>query len=182
MKFTPKRGCAVFFQPTNCLINCITVGCGVSARTEAFITERVGIKPNMFLSLQVGNLTEPLTGRTWDRQKIGQQLYQRIAHYQSCGMSQSDRVFLHYGNQIEFFVDILAIWSLGGCVIPIDARLTAFEVETLARAATPRFSLWYGAVDSSIAASLSSLDVKILETSSSFTEGTVVSIATAMSS
>jgi len=67
----------------------------------------------MFLNLQVGNLTEPLTGRTWDRQKIGQQLYQRIAYYQSYGMSQSDRVFLHYGNQIEFFVDILAIWSLG---------------------------------------------------------------------
>jgi oxalate---CoA ligase len=128
----------------------------------------------MFLNLHVGNLTEPLTGRTWSRQQIRQQLYQRIAYYQSYGMSQSDRVFLHYGNQIEFFVDLLAIWSLGGCVIPIDARLTAFEVETLARAATPRFSLWFGAVDPSIAACLSALDVKILETSSSFTEETVV--------
>jgi acyl-CoA synthetase (AMP-forming)/AMP-acid ligase II len=56
-------------------------------------------------------------------------------------MVRGDRVFIHYGNSLEFFVDLLAVWWLGGCAIPIDARLTPFEIETLARAARPRFGL-----------------------------------------
>lgn len=122
----------------------------------------------MILDLQVGNLTEPLTGRRWDRQAIMRQINQRIAYYQSHGMTQSDRVFVHYGNNLEFFADLVAIWSLGGCVIPIDSRLTKFEVETLAQTATPRFSLWSKAADQSIAASLSDMNVKILENSEAF--------------
>ena len=122
----------------------------------------------MFLDLQAGNLIEPLSGRRWDRQTIMRQFYRRIVHYQSHGMTYPDRVFLHYGNKLEFFVDLLAIWTLGGCVIPIDSRLTEFEVETLARAAAPRFSLWHDTMDKSIAASLSDLNIKIMETSDDF--------------
>ena len=85
-------------------------------------------------------------------------------------MRESDRVFVHFGNRCEFFVDLLAIWSLGGCVIPIDSRLTQFEVETLARAARPRFSLWHEVVDETIGSSLSTLDVKVLETSTYLTD------------
>ncbi|MBI2486505.1 MAG: hypothetical protein HYW01_06035 [Deltaproteobacteria bacterium] len=84
----------------------------------------------MFLDLQVGNLTEPLAGRRWDRQAIMGQIYQRIAYYRSQGMTNFDPVFVHYRNNLEFFADLMAIWSLGGCVIPIDSRLTKFEVET----------------------------------------------------
>ena len=98
----------------------------------------------MFFDLQVGNLTEPLTGRRGDHQTIMRHFCRRIVYYQNHGMSQSDRVFLHHGNSLEFFVDLMAIWTLSGCAVPIDSRLTKFEVETLARAATPRFSLWCG--------------------------------------
>jgi oxalate---CoA ligase len=124
----------------------------------------------VFLDWRVGNLTEPLTGRRWDRQTIMVQIYHRIAYYQSCGMTDSDRVFVHYGNNLEFFADLMAIWNLGGCVIPIDSRLTRFEIEILARAASPRFSLWHGTVDESVATALSSLDTRVLETSSAFTD------------
>jgi len=119
----------------------------------------------MFLDLQVGNLTEPLTGRSWDRQTVMRQFHRRMAYYQSHGMTYGDRTFLHYGNNLEFFIDLLAIWSLGGCAIPIDSRLTSFEVETLARAAAPRFSLWHATVDKAISACLAALGIKILETS-----------------
>jgi oxalate---CoA ligase len=96
------------------------------------------------------------------------QIRQRTSYYQRIGMTQSDRVFIHYGNNLEFFVDLLAIWGLGGCVVPIDSRLTKFEVETLAKSATPKFSLWNKAADQSIAASLSDINVKILENSEAF--------------
>lgn len=56
-------------------------------------------------------------------------------------ISDSNPVFLHYGNTPECFVDLPAVWFLGGCVVPIHPRLTAFEVETLAKAPMPRLSL-----------------------------------------
>ena len=130
----------------------------------------------MFLDLHVGNLTEPLTGRRWDRQTIMRQFCRRTAYYQRHGMTDPDRVFVHYGNTLEFMVDLMAIWSLGGCVIPIDSRLTTFEVETLARAAAPRFSLWRGAVDESKAACLSALNIEILETSDAIADGAATQV------
>jgi len=57
----------------------------------------------MFHDLHVGNLTEPLTGRRWDRQTIMRQLCWRTAYFQSHGMTYSDRVFVHYGSKLKFF-------------------------------------------------------------------------------
>jgi len=60
----------------------------------------------MFLDSHVGNLTEPLTGRRWDRQTIMRQFCRRAAYCRRRGMTDSDRVFVHYGNTLEFFVDL----------------------------------------------------------------------------
>jgi acyl-CoA synthetase (AMP-forming)/AMP-acid ligase II len=118
----------------------------------------------MFLDLRVGNLIEPFTGRRWDRATIQRQFIGRIAYLQGQGVSDSDVIFLHYGNTLEFFVDLLAIWSLGGCAVPIDSRLTRFEVEILARAARPGFSLWLGRPEEATAESLSAMGIKVLDT------------------
>src|SRR6185312_4562616 len=118
----------------------------------------------MFVNLQVGNLTDALTGRTWDRQVIGRELRQRQAFFRDRGVTPADRVFLHHGNSLEFFVDLLALWSLGGCAVPIDPRLTRFEVETLARTARPRLSLWPGEPSPEMAAGLAALGVSALPT------------------
>lgn len=117
----------------------------------------------MFLDLIVGSLAEPLTGRIWEPAAVRQQLLGRIVHYQSLGIGRFDLVFFHHGNTIEFFVDLLAVWCLGACAIPIDSRLTPFEIETLARAARPRFSLWRGSPDSGTSAALTALSVNVIE-------------------
>lgn len=119
----------------------------------------------MFLDLFPGNLAEPLTGRTWPRQTVLDQVEARIARYRDCGMGRGDRVFFLHGNTIEFFVDLLAVWSLGACAIPIDSRLTPYEVETLAGAALPRFALGQDITDGAIAATLSQRNVELLESS-----------------
>lgn len=66
----------------------------------------------------------------------------RTALFAELGLRAGDRVFIHYGNSLEFFVDLLSTWMLGACAVPIDPRWTPFEVETVARAAKPRFSVW----------------------------------------
>src|SRR3989338_5529312 len=79
-------------------------------------------------------------------------------------MSAGDRVFVHYGNRSEFFADLLAIWHLGGCVVPIDPRLTVFEIEKLAQAATPRFSIADDNSDPAILKSISAVDITVINT------------------
>ena len=96
----------------------------------------------MLLKPNVGRLVEPLTGRSWGPQQTAVRVSARIADYQSARLAPGDRVFLHYGNTLEFFVDLLAIWYMGACAVPVDGRLTLFEVKTLARSARPRFSIW----------------------------------------
>ena len=118
----------------------------------------------MFLDQAVGGLREPLTGRGWSRELVFHEYCRRVRHFQELGLRPADRAFLHYGNSLEFFVDLLAIWALGGCVVPIDQRLTAFEVETLARAATPRFSIWRGSPDNEIGPTVAALGVEVIET------------------
>lgn len=95
----------------------------------------------MFLDLDTGTLTEPISGRHWDGAEIRHQVGLRIATYQSRGLQSGDRVLIHFGNRLEFFAELLAVWRLGGCVIPVDSRLTPFELGKLLTAATPRFSV-----------------------------------------
>ncbi len=111
----------------------------------------------MYASSTLGSLTEPLSGRHWPRAVVMTQFLERAGYLQSCGLQPGDRVFVHYGNTLEFFVDLLAVWSLGGCVIPIDQRLTLSEIETLGRAARPRLSLWKEQIDEPIARCLGEL-------------------------
>ncbi len=111
----------------------------------------------------LGDLSEPLSGRTWTGEVARGQIRRRAAHLAASGVEPGDLVFLHSGNCLEFFADLLAIWHIGACAAPIDPRLTPFEVETLARAAAPRFSLWPGSPPGPMAGALATAGVGLLE-------------------
>jgi acyl-CoA synthetase (AMP-forming)/AMP-acid ligase II len=117
----------------------------------------------MFADLALGPLSEPLAGKHWDRDTVRERYRRRLTFYARHGLAAGDRVLLHYGNTAEFFVDLMAVWSLGGCAVPIDARLTAFEIETLARAAAPRLSLWAGEPDATLAPVLAGLGAALID-------------------
>ena len=117
----------------------------------------------MILDRPVGDLVEPLTGRVWPGAGIGARCRARRRWYRERGVRRGDRVLAHQGNTLEFLVDLLAVWSLGASVVPMDLRLTAFEAETLARAAGPRLSAWLGAPDAGVAARLRALGVDVVE-------------------
>jgi acyl-CoA synthetase (AMP-forming)/AMP-acid ligase II len=119
----------------------------------------------MILDRPVGDLVEPLTGRVWPGAGIGGRCLTRRRWYRERGVRAGDRVLAHQGNTLEFLVDLIAVWSLGASVVPMDLRLTAFEVETLARAARPRLSAWLGAPDAAVAARLTALGVDVADVS-----------------
>lgn len=117
----------------------------------------------MFTATSLGPLTDALTGRHWDAASVADRHRARVRHYQRRGVRRGDRVFLGHGNTLEFFVDLAALWSLGACAVPLDARFTAFEVETLVRAARPRFAIWNGTPETATARVLASLDVQVVD-------------------
>jgi oxalate---CoA ligase len=114
------------------------------------------------LASHTGLLIEPLSGKRWDPTEVSRRVRERLAYYRDRGFARGDRVFIHFGNCNEFFVELLAIWQAGGCAIPIDTRLTAFEVETLAGWARPRFSAWLGDADGTARSPLMRLGIELV--------------------
>ncbi len=115
----------------------------------------------MFADLRLGCLIDPLGGRVWPPAEVLARCGRRMARFRRLGLQPGDRVFLLYGNRPEFFVDLLAIWNLGACAVPVDSRLTTFEIENLARSATPRIILLDREPDAALAAVLAGQGVEI---------------------
>jgi acyl-CoA synthetase (AMP-forming)/AMP-acid ligase II len=111
-----------------------------------------------------GNLVEPVSGRRWSRDDVAREVRRRIARLRGHGLKRGDRVFLPFGNRLEFFAELLAIWRLGACAVPMDSRLTAFEIETLAAAAGPRLAVCDDFVDGQVADTLGAANVGVVET------------------
>lgn len=118
----------------------------------------------MFVELTVGELTEPISGRSWDRPTIADEVARRIGRYQRLGLARGDRVMLLFGNRLEFFAELLALWRLGACAVPVDARLTAFEVTVLAQAACPRLALRDDATEPAVVQALADAAVQTVVT------------------
>ena len=117
----------------------------------------------MFLAPVPGPLAEPLTGRRWEPEEIERQVARRTAAFHAKGIERGDRIFLGFGNRLEFFAELLAVWRLGACAIPLDARLTPFEIETLARAARPKAFVAAGDIDAGLASALGGLGVELFD-------------------
>jgi acyl-CoA synthetase (AMP-forming)/AMP-acid ligase II len=126
----------------------------------------------MMLDVQPGLLVEPLSGRRWTPEESARRIAFRIADYQARGFHRGDRAFIHFGNCNEFFVELLAIWRMGGCAIPIDTRFTPFEIETLASWAKPRLSLFNGTPEPGVADVLAKLGVLIVDITAPDNTGT----------
>jgi acyl-CoA synthetase (AMP-forming)/AMP-acid ligase II len=124
----------------------------------------------MFFELNVGNLAEPVSGRSWSRQEIHGQVARRVARFQRHGLARGDRVFLPFGNSLEFFAELLAIWKLGACAVPIDARLTAFEIKTLVAAAIPKLAVIDHLTEAMVTQALADAGVPAFETTDTGSE------------
>ena len=116
----------------------------------------------MFFNLKPGRLIELPSGSFLNENEILQKIDQRCAYFTACGIKHQDRVFFHMSNCAEFFLDLLAIWEIGGCVIPIDTRLTEYEIGNLVNAAKPKFSIFADAPVDTFASQLENAGIHVL--------------------
>lgn len=124
----------------------------------------------MMVDLQVGELAEPLSGRHWSRQDIALEVARRTARFNAMGLSRGDRVFLPFGNRLEFFAELLAIWRLGACAVPVDARITSFEMGNLIAAARPRLAVVDEATEATLCEALRDAGVAVCDTTETGSE------------
>ena len=118
----------------------------------------------MLMNLEVGNLVEPISGRSWSPSEVKKQTALRIGRLQKLGLKSQDRVFIPFGNRLEFFAELLAIWQIGACAIPVDARLTAFEISTLAEAALPTLAIVADDTEQAILDAIKTAGIKSVNT------------------
>jgi acyl-CoA synthetase (AMP-forming)/AMP-acid ligase II len=117
---------------------------------------------NDVAGFDLGVLQQPLADRRITHDEA-RDLAQRRAHlFERLGVGRGDRVLLHAGNEPEFFIDTLALWWLGACAVPVDSRLTPFEVEQLVLAARPRLSVWSDTPATPVASVLSALRIRTI--------------------
>lgn len=95
--------------------------------------------------LPPGELVEPFADRHSSASECAELARRRARALTGLGVGAGDRVLVHYGNTIDFFVDLLAVWSVGGCAVPLDPRLSALELRAIGGAARASLSLWEGA-------------------------------------
>jgi acyl-CoA synthetase (AMP-forming)/AMP-acid ligase II len=108
-------------------------------------------------------MVEPLSGRRWEAGEAQWQIGARADAWRRSGVSRGDRVLLGYSNRLEAMADVVALWTLGACVCPVNPHLTAFEVLKLAEAARPRFMLAFGELDRSVHSGLTAVGVTVLD-------------------
>lgn len=131
----------------------------------------------MLLDLKVGDLVEPAGGRRWTGADTAREVSLRVARFRRLGLERGDRVFMPFGNRLEFFAELLAAWQLGACVVPIDARLTPFECETLAAAAKPRLAVVDDATDKGVIDALTKAGLAVVGTTETGTEKAVAGLS-----
>lgn len=111
-----------------------------------------------------GSLTEAATGTHWTASQVEQAVAQRVARLRQHGVERGDRVFLLFGNCNSFFAELLALWRLGACAVPIDARLSAYELANLAATAQPQVAVIDHQTDPALVQALQSAGLAVLNT------------------
>lgn len=82
----------------------------------------------------LGPITEIPSGRTLNSHKLYLAIEARTEQFKKQGLQTGDRVLLHHGNSIAFFIDLLSVWRSGAGVVPVDkSNLKNPAVHSLAR-------------------------------------------------
>jgi len=113
----------------------------------------------MSFPLKPGKLVEPITGRQWHPRDVNAAVSARTASLLAAGVRNENTVLILFGNNLEFFAELLAIWNVGGCAIPVDARLTAFEIQNIAKTSGAAFAIVDDSVDTDILANLGNVEI-----------------------
>ena len=89
-------------------------------------------------NLQLGSITELSHNRHVGREELAQSIEARMRELTQLGARPGHGLFIYQQNCSAFFINLLAGWRLGLCVIPLDAGLPFLAREHLRTSYQPR--------------------------------------------
>jgi len=85
----------------------------------------------------LGTLFDLRKGEAWTPERLHALIEKRSAQIQYVAKNPTPRIILAHGGSLEFFVDLFAVWTLGGCAYCLNAGLSDTEMENVARFIEP---------------------------------------------
>lgn len=81
---------------------------------------------------KTGSLLEYSTGAEIEGGDLRRAVAVRARELRAQGISEGKRILLTQGNTIPFFIDLLALWELRACAVPVDPSSPATELRAIA--------------------------------------------------
>jgi len=82
----------------------------------------------MTVPREIGSIYDLEKERYYSRDDLLFLIEDRVSFYLRLEKPHALRVLLRYSNNVEFFLDVLAVWATGGCVIPVDPEIKDAEL------------------------------------------------------
>lgn len=79
----------------------------------------------------LGSITEHRSGRHWTKASLIANVESRRAQLVAAGLDNKPSILITHGGSLEFFADLLAVWSVGGCALCLNQTLTEPELANL---------------------------------------------------
>ena len=76
-----------------------------------------------FLFSNLGSIKDFETGEFCNKDEIFEKIKRKIIFFQNSGVKEKNKVLLLHGNNIDFFVDIFALWQLNVSVVCHDENI-----------------------------------------------------------
>jgi acyl-CoA synthetase (AMP-forming)/AMP-acid ligase II len=110
-----------------------------------------------FLNGKIGEIVDYENNEEWSAEKIIKEVDKRIAYLLEKNVLPEEKIIIIHGNNIQFFADLLALWSLNACAVCVDPTVGAREFKTIARFCDSRIALYNGKVSKKLSSLLGSL-------------------------
>jgi len=85
----------------------------------------------------LGSISDLVSGTTWNADKLRRAVLNRAAFLNDREIGPGSLVLISHGGTPFFFADLLAVWQLGAGAACLNATLTKFELENIAKFVEP---------------------------------------------
>ncbi len=92
-----------------------------------------------FLFSNLGSIKDFETGEFCNKDEIFEKIKRKIIFFQNSGVKEKNKVLLLHGNNIDFFVDIFALWQLNVSVVCLDENIGIIEFKKILEICSSKF-------------------------------------------
>lgn len=90
---------------------------------------------------RAGRLTDPGCGVDWRSAELKRQVERRVRALADAGLGPGQFCLIAHSGTPYYFADLLAVWRVGACAVPLNPAATGYEIENIAAYLSPSLIL-----------------------------------------